>query len=71
MLCSVLLRYGIDQLGVIERELGEWLEKHEYESVAQLKGSMSQKKCADPTAFERAQYVRGISTSWRTSNPIP
>jgi dihydroorotate dehydrogenase (fumarate) len=70
MLCSVLLRNGINQLAVIERELEEWLEKHEYESVAQLKGSMSQKKCADPTAFERAQYVRGISTSWRTSNPV-
>jgi dihydroorotate dehydrogenase (fumarate) len=70
MLCSVLLRHGIDQLTVIERELGDWLEKHEYESVAQLKGSMSQMKCADPTAFERAQYVRGISTSWRTSNPV-
>jgi dihydroorotate dehydrogenase (fumarate) len=70
MLCSVLLRYGIDHIAVIERELDEWLEKHEYESVAQLKGSMSQKKCADPTAFERAQYVRGISTSWRTSNPV-
>jgi dihydroorotate dehydrogenase (fumarate) len=67
MLCSVLLRYGIDHLTVIERDLEEWLEEHEYESVAQLKGSMSQKKCADPTAFERAQYIRGISTSWRTS----
>jgi dihydroorotate dehydrogenase (fumarate) len=70
MLCSVLLRHGIDHLGVIEREVAEWMEKHEYESVAQLKGSMSQKKCADPTAFERAQYVRGISTSWRTPNPL-
>jgi dihydroorotate dehydrogenase (fumarate) len=66
MLCSVLLRYGIDHLAVIERELEEWMEKHEYESVAQLKGSMSQKKCADPTAFERAHYIHGISTSWRT-----
>jgi dihydroorotate dehydrogenase (fumarate) len=70
MLCSVLLRYGIDHLAVIEREVEEWMEKHEYESVAQLKGSMSQKKCADPTAFERAQYIRGISTSWRTPNPL-
>jgi dihydroorotate dehydrogenase (fumarate) len=68
MLCSVLLRYGIDHLTVIERDLEEWLEKHEYESVAQLKGSMSQKKCPDPTAFERAQYIRSISTSWRTSS---
>ena len=63
MLCSVLLRYGIDHLTVIEREVEEWMERHEYESVTQMKGSMSQKKCADPTAFERAQYIRGISTS--------
>jgi dihydroorotate dehydrogenase (fumarate) len=66
MLCSVLLRHGIDHLAVIEREVKEWMEKHEYESVEQMKGSMSQKKCANPTAFERAQYIRGISTSWRT-----
>jgi dihydroorotate dehydrogenase (fumarate) len=68
MLCSVLLRDGIDHLRVIEREMEKWMEKHDYESVAQLKGSMSQKKCADPTAFERAQYIRGVSTSWRTPN---
>jgi dihydroorotate dehydrogenase (fumarate) len=70
MLCSVLLRHGIDQIAVIEREFAEWLERNEYESVEQLKGSMSQKKCADPSAFERAQYIRGISTSWRTSRPV-
>jgi dihydroorotate dehydrogenase (fumarate) len=35
---------------------------HEYESVAQLKGSLSQKNCPDPSAFERAQYMRVIST---------
>jgi dihydroorotate dehydrogenase (fumarate) len=70
MLCSLLLRYGIDHLAVIEREVEEWMEKHEYESVTQMKGSMSQKKCADPTAFERAQYIRGISTSWRSPNPL-
>jgi dihydroorotate dehydrogenase (fumarate) len=70
MLCSVLLRHGIDQIAVIERELTEWLEKNEYNSVEQLKGSMSQRKCADPSAFERAQYIRGISTSWRTARSV-
>jgi dihydroorotate dehydrogenase (fumarate) len=66
MLCSVLLRNGIQQISVIEKELAELMEKHEYESVGQLKGSLSQKKCADPTAFERAQYMRAI-----TSLPAP
>jgi dihydroorotate dehydrogenase (fumarate) len=61
MLCSVLLRRGIEHLTVIEREMREWMEQHEYESVEQLKGSMSQKKCPDPGAFERAQYMRAIA----------
>ena len=37
------------------------MEEHEYESVTQLKGSLSQKNCPDPSAFERAQYMRAIS----------
>ena len=60
-LCSVLLRHGARQLTVIEKDLVAWMEEHEYESVAQLKGSLSQKHCADPSAFERAQYMRAIS----------
>jgi dihydroorotate dehydrogenase (fumarate) len=62
MLCSVLLRRGIDHIRVIEREMREWMEEHEYESVEQIKGIMSQKNCPDPAAFERAQYMRALST---------
>jgi dihydroorotate dehydrogenase (fumarate) len=62
MLCSVLLRRGIDHIRVIEREMREWMEEHEYESVEQIKGIMSQKNCPDPSAFERAQYMRALST---------
>ncbi|MHB8523521.1 MAG: dihydroorotate dehydrogenase-like protein [Limisphaerales bacterium] len=61
MLCSVLLRHGIPHLQVIEREMHDWMEEHEYDSVLQLQGSMSQKNCPDPSAFERAQYMRAIS----------
>ncbi len=61
MLCSALIRHGVRQIGVIERDLVAWMEEHEYNSVAQLKGSLSQKNCADPSAFERAQYMRAIS----------
>ena len=64
-LCSILLRRGIAYIPLIEHELEEWLEEHEYESVEQLKGSLSQKNCPSPEAFERAQYIRGIATSWR------
>jgi dihydroorotate dehydrogenase (fumarate) len=62
MLCSVLLRYGIDHIRVLEYEMREWLEEHDYESVEQLKGIMSQKNCPNPTAFERAQYTRALSS---------
>jgi dihydroorotate dehydrogenase (fumarate) len=62
MLCSILLRRGIEHIRVIEREMREWMEEHEYESVEQLKGSMSQKNCPDPSAFERAQYMRALTT---------
>ena len=62
MLCSILLRRGIEHIRVIEREMREWMEEHEYESVEQLKGSMSQKNCPDPSAFERAQYMRALQT---------
>ena len=61
MLCSTLIRHGARQIGVIERDLIAWLEEHEYESITQLKGSLSQKNCADPSSFERAQYMKAIS----------
>ncbi len=61
MLCSALIRHGVGQIGVVERDLIAWMEEHEYESVAQLKGSLSQKNCPDPSAFERAQYMKAIS----------
>lgn len=61
-LCSVLLRHGARHIGVIERDLKAWMEEHEYDSVQQLKGSLSQKNCDDPSAFERAQYMRAISS---------
>jgi dihydroorotate dehydrogenase (fumarate) len=60
MLCSSLLRHGINHLRHVERELRNWMDEHEYESVAQMQGSMSQQRCPDPTAFERAQYMRAV-----------
>jgi dihydroorotate dehydrogenase (fumarate) len=61
MLCSVLLRHGIPQISQIERDLAVWMEEHDYESVEQLKGSLSQKNCAEPAAFERAQYMKALT----------
>jgi len=60
MLCSTLLRNGISHLRYIEDGLRQWMEQHEYESVQQMKGSMSQLRCPDPSAFERAQYMKAV-----------
>jgi dihydroorotate dehydrogenase (fumarate) len=64
MLASELLRNGIGRIGEIVRDLERWLEEHEYESVAQMQGSMSQQNVADPGAFERANYMK-VLQSWR------
>jgi dihydroorotate dehydrogenase (fumarate) len=58
MLCSALMKHGIGHIATVEREMKLWLEENEYESVSQLVGSVSQQKCQDPSAFERAQYMR-------------
>ncbi|MFQ5876463.1 MAG: dihydroorotate dehydrogenase-like protein [Acidobacteriota bacterium] len=61
MLCSALLRHGIDHLGTVLEGMREWLEEHEYASLEQMKGSMSHRACPDPTAFERLNYMRALT----------
>ena len=60
MMCSALLRNGIGHLRHVEQGVQQWMENHEYESVQQMQGSMSQLRCPDPGAFERAQYMRAV-----------
>jgi dihydroorotate dehydrogenase (fumarate) len=62
MMASALLEYGPEHLQRVERKLVAWLTEREYESVHQLRGSMSQHKVGDPTAFERANYVRTLKS---------
>jgi dihydroorotate dehydrogenase (fumarate) len=62
MLCSALLKNGINHLRGVEAGVVEWMEKHEYESVQQMKGSMSQIRCPNPSAFERAQYMKAVKS---------
>ncbi len=62
MLCSALMRYGITHIQRIEMDLAAWLEQYHYQSLRELEGIMSQQNCPDPSAFERAQYVRGLSS---------
>ena len=57
MMTSALLRNGPGHVRVVEQELVAWGTEHEYESVAQLRGSASQRNVRDPAAFERANYI--------------
>ncbi|MFA6571530.1 MAG: dihydroorotate dehydrogenase-like protein, partial [Bacteroidota bacterium] len=61
MLCSVLLKNGVNHIKIIENEISEWMILHEYESVSQMQGSMSQIKVSDPAAYERAQYMKALT----------
>ena len=62
MMVSALLRHGIDHIQTVEKDMRQWLEAHEYESVEQLQGCMSQINCPDTSAFERAQYLKSLQT---------
>jgi len=62
MLCSAVLKHGFPQIALIESDLKQWLDEHDYESIKQIKGSLSQKNCAEPAAFERAQYMKALCT---------
>jgi dihydroorotate dehydrogenase (fumarate) len=57
-LCSVLLKQGVGHLTQLLTELEQWLVEHDYASISQLKGSVSQRHAIDPTAYERANYVQ-------------
>jgi dihydroorotate dehydrogenase (fumarate) len=64
MMTSKILKSGPDCVGGILENMTRWLEEHEYASVAQMRGSMSQKNCAEPAAFERANYMKTLH-AWR------
>jgi dihydroorotate dehydrogenase (fumarate) len=61
---SAILRHGPEHIAVVRDGMKRWLEAHEYESLAEARGSMSHKHCPDPAALERANYMR-ILQSWR------
>jgi dihydroorotate dehydrogenase (fumarate) len=60
MLCSALLQRGVDHIRTVERGVRDWMEAHEYSSVRQMRGSMSQQNVADASAFERAHYISSL-----------
>jgi dihydroorotate dehydrogenase (fumarate) len=62
MVASTLYQNGFGQIGRILDEMSRWMEEKEYQSVDQLKGSMSQEKCSNPSAFERGNYVKVLKS---------
>jgi dihydroorotate dehydrogenase (fumarate) len=63
-LVSEILKHGIGRFAELRTELASWLEQHEYHSLAQARGSMNVTHCPDPSAYERANYLR-VLNSWR------
>ena len=62
MMASALLKNGIGHLDSVREDLVRWMEEHEYSSIGQMCGSMSQRNVPDPTAFERANYMKVLSS---------
>jgi len=69
MVTSALLRSGPGQLALVEAELRGWMADNEYESVDQVRGSVSQANVDDPSAFERSNYMRTLH-SWSTPRDL-
>jgi dihydroorotate dehydrogenase (fumarate) len=62
MMASALLQNGIGHAASVLRELVCWMEEHEYQSIEQMRGSMSQRSVPNPAAFERGNYMRVLSS---------
>ena len=70
MMTSALLRNGISHLEGVRADLVDWMEEHEYISIRQMQGSLSLESVGNPAAFERANYMRVLSSySLRTFGP--
>jgi dihydroorotate dehydrogenase (fumarate) len=67
MMASELLQNGVRRIKEILNEIEKWMDEREYASVAQMIGSMSQQHCAEPAAFERANYMKTLD-SYRPVN---
>jgi dihydroorotate dehydrogenase (fumarate) len=62
MMASELIHNGSKRVGEILKELEAWMVSHEYESVIQMRGVLSQQKVAEPGAFERANYMKALTS---------
>ena len=70
MMASALLHQGIPHAATVLSDLNRWLEEHEYASIQQMCGSMSRHSVSDPAAFERANYMRVLSSYTFRAGPL-
>jgi len=61
MMCSALLLHGPQQATKVLKDLEQWMHEHEYVSIEQMKGSLSHRSIADPSAYERANYMKALN----------
>lgn len=61
---AALLRRGPGELAVMLAGLRRWMEEHEYQDVHEMRGALSQRRCPDPEAYERGNYLRSLQL-WR------
>jgi len=64
MMMSALLQNGIDHVASVLKDLVRWMVEHEYESIRQMRGSMSQRSVSDRAAFKRGNYMRALTPTW-------
>jgi hypothetical protein len=67
MMTSAFFQSGIRHANVVLHEMSQWMAEHEYESIQQMRGSMSRRSVPNPSAFDRANYIRVLSSY--TLNP--
>jgi dihydroorotate dehydrogenase (fumarate) len=70
MLTSALLKHGIDHLKIVRAEMETWMNEHDYSTVHEMQGTMSMSRVADPSAFERANYMK-VLRSYALRAPRP
>jgi len=62
MMTSAILKNGIQHIAKVKDDMVKWMDEHKYDSISQMQGSMSQKSVAEPTAFERANYMKMLNS---------
>jgi dihydroorotate dehydrogenase (fumarate) len=62
MMTSAFFQIGIRHANVVLHEMSQWMEEHDYESIQQMRGSMSRRSVPNPSAFDRANYIRVLSS---------